>query len=292
MIDAPLVTVIVASYNGARTLKFTLKSIQSQEMQDFEVWIIGDHSTDDSASVVDSMNDPRFFWKNLFPRCGVQSAPNNEGLKLAKGKYIAYLGHDDLWFPWHLSELVSAIQKTKTDLVFSLSALIGPDGVRYFTGPSSPSDYKINFAPPSSWLHRKDLIETTGFWRCDIKRTSLPVDRDFWERGIDSHKIFHFHPSLSVLKFPSPWWGFYGEKTSFPQKEFSLPLEQSAKKLQTQLLTQGIIHSTLLRKNKWKIWIKKIIYLYGIHREPLSSILRWHFQRKRKKNLKLRGLYD
>jgi glycosyltransferase involved in cell wall biosynthesis len=284
MTSKPLVTIIVASYNSAQTLLLALKSIQSQDMDEFEVRVVGDHSTDESDSVVASLNDPRFFWANLESRCGVQSGPNNLGLKQAQGKYIAYLGHDDLWFPWHLSSLLNCIEETQADFTFSLSALIAPQGVRNFTGPLA------SFAPPSTWLHRKSLIETSGFWREDVDELNLPVDREFWKRAVDHNKTFHFHPSLSVLKFPSPWWKLYGLKENFPQIKFAIELEKSPQHLQTKILSEGIFYLTRSSQNKWKQWLKKIAYRYGLDKAPLSIILKWHFQRKRKKNLKLRGL--
>lgn len=284
MINPPLITIIVPSYNSPKTLLLALQSIQSQDMPEFEVRVIGDHSSDESASIVASLNDSRFFWENLKNRSGSQSGPNNQGLKQAKGKYIAYLGHDDLWFPWHLSGLLNCIEQTGADFVFSLSALIAPEGLRNFTGPLT------SFTPPSSWLHRKNLIETCGFWREDISELNLPIDREFWKRAVDDNKAFHFHSSLSVLKFPSPWWKLYALKENFPQMKFAAELKKSPQELQTKILTSGIIHLTQSSQNKWKQRIAKAAYFYGINKAPLSFILKWHFQRKRRKSLKLRGL--
>ncbi len=97
--SAPSVTVIVPTFNSSATLRLALQSVLNQEFQDFEVWVVGDGCTDDSAQVALSFNDNRINWINLAQNSGSPAAPNNEGLRRARGRYIAYLGHDDLWFP-------------------------------------------------------------------------------------------------------------------------------------------------------------------------------------------------
>lgn len=101
------VTVITAAFNCSRTLKCALASLRDQSFADFEALIVGDCCTDDSECIVRGFGDERFHWVNLPNHAGTQSAANNEGLRRARGEYIAYLGQDDLWLPWHLATLVS-----------------------------------------------------------------------------------------------------------------------------------------------------------------------------------------
>ena len=81
-----------------------------QSYQDFEAWVIGDCCTDDSEAVVSAVGDPRLHWTNLPRRVGFSYGQHNEGLRRAQRKYSTYLGHDDLWFPWHLATLVKTIE--------------------------------------------------------------------------------------------------------------------------------------------------------------------------------------
>ncbi len=113
--SAPLVSVIVATYNSRATLVYALDSVRGQDFQDFEVWVVGDACTDGSHEVVEALGDPRFHWINRETNSGTQSGPNAEGLRRASGRYVAYLGHDDLWFPWHLSTLVAAIERDSVE---------------------------------------------------------------------------------------------------------------------------------------------------------------------------------
>ena len=119
----PLVSVITATYNWSSVLRYAIQSVRWQSLQDFEMLIIGDGCTDDSAAVVASFQDPRLRWRNLPVNSGHQSVPNNTGLAMARGKYIAYLGHDDLWYPTHLANLVNELEKTNADIANSICLL-------------------------------------------------------------------------------------------------------------------------------------------------------------------------
>src|SRR5690349_20582249 len=100
--SAPLVSIIMATYNWSSVLPYSIGSVQHQTLPDFELLVVGDGCTDDSAEVVGAIGDPRVRWIGLENNSGHQSVPNNEGLRQARGEIIAYLGHDDLWLPDHL----------------------------------------------------------------------------------------------------------------------------------------------------------------------------------------------
>ncbi len=162
---SPTVTVITATYNCSATLKLTLQSLLKQTFTDFEAWVIGDACTDDSEQIVRGFQDARLHWKNLPHNHGSQTFPNNEGLRLARGKYIAYLGHDDLWFPGHLAGLVQHIEATQADFVHSVCICFGPEGVRLCFGTPHPkTTYARHFVPPTCWLHKSTVTTTIGEW--------------------------------------------------------------------------------------------------------------------------------
>ena len=156
--ESPTVTVIIPTYNSSGTLQLSLETVLWQDFTDFEVWVVGDGCTDDSKTIVSSFGDTRVHWVNLSVNSGTPSMPRNEALRRARGRLVAYLGHDDLWFPWHLSELVDCIEKSNCDLAFSLGVMLGPEGaVGTFTLPKTAWDRKAAISP-SNWLHRKNLI--------------------------------------------------------------------------------------------------------------------------------------
>ncbi|MEO5819169.1 MAG: glycosyltransferase family 2 protein, partial [Vicinamibacteraceae bacterium] len=132
---APRVTVIIATYNWSNVLRYSVGSVLGQTFADFELLVVGDGCTDDSADVVAGMCDPRVRWINLPTNTRHQSGPNNEGLRQAHGEIIAYLGHDDLWLPHHLDAVVGALDRTGSDLAYALAINVDGDGVAWPTVP-------------------------------------------------------------------------------------------------------------------------------------------------------------
>lgn len=296
----PLVTIITATYNSSKTLGLTLQSILLQEFQDFEVWVIGDACTDDSGQVVNSFGDSRLNWFNLPNNSGSQSEPNNEGIRRARAKYIAYLGHDDLWFPWHLQRLVDKIQQDDADFVHSLTAFLVPDGLSMLWGPPSYGrTYGNQYIPPSSWLHKKELVVRAGYWG-EYLKTPWPVDKDIQRRMyLLSNKFTHVD-ELSVLKFPSPDWKLYQQTGAPPQANFLHSIKSDPTGLERQLLLKSA--HILARKAQPKEPITRLIIKflrfvwlsfgewYGFERWPLNHFLVWLSFQLNQRRRKPRGL--
>lgn len=137
---APLVSVIIPTWNRAPMLRLTLQTVLAQDLAggDFEVLVVGDACTDDTEAVVASFDDARVRWHNRRERFGSQSGPNNTALRMARGTHVAHIGHDDFWLPWHLSDLVSTIEETGADWVYSLVVALGPQGIGHCSGPPQP----------------------------------------------------------------------------------------------------------------------------------------------------------
>lgn len=93
------ITVITSVFNGEDFLRDTIESVLSQTFIDFTFLLLDDGSTDKSASIIQSFNDPRIVYvyqKHNFIRT------LNKGLELTQGKYIALLDHDDIMMPYRL----------------------------------------------------------------------------------------------------------------------------------------------------------------------------------------------
>ncbi len=136
-----------------------------QTFRDFELLVVGDACTDDSAEVVASFVDPRVRWHNLPVNSGNQYGPNNAGIEMARGRFIAYLGHDDIWLPDHLERHVATMEKTNADVTYSWLELIGPEPAvrRCVTGISTEEKYEgKTILPPTPAMHRRDVIEAAG----------------------------------------------------------------------------------------------------------------------------------
>ena len=92
-VAAPAVTVIIQTFNRSNILPYAIGSVLWQTCGDWDLLVIGDGCTDDSAQVVARYTDPRVRFINLQQRVGDQSGPNNEGARIVRGRYIAYLNH-------------------------------------------------------------------------------------------------------------------------------------------------------------------------------------------------------
>lgn len=201
---APLVSVVTATYNWSSVLRHAITSVQNQTLADLEMIIVGDGCTDDSGDVVASMNDGRLRWHNRTENSGSQGLPNNDALAMARGRYVAYLGHDDLWYPTHLATMVDTIEKTGADLAYALTLLLGVEGhpYRVLRGFEPPGGHRRDvFLPPSSILHRRELGLEVG-WR-DYHEMAQAPDADFVCRLWDASGRFASTGRLTVFKFPS-----------------------------------------------------------------------------------------
>lgn len=296
----PSVTVIIATFNSRRSLNLALESVLAQDFTDYEVWVVGDGCTDNSQEVVHSFGDKRLQWTNLAYNSGGQGAPNNEGIRRARGEYIAYLGHDDLWFPWHLSGLVSFIKKTNADLVHPLSALFSPSGLEYTVGPPGIGrTYEDHFVFPSSWLHHRRVIEDCGGWGDHLKLTR-GVDLDFQRRVYLAGKNILFFPRLSLLKFPSALWRTYALDSPPPQSGYIDLMKSDPLNLQHQILMEAA--TLLARQSNPIIPVRKalreflrslrhkIVESYGNDNWPLAQLRFWYVQRMRRRFRNSRGL--
>jgi glycosyltransferase involved in cell wall biosynthesis len=94
-----LVSVVVPTYNRRETIQAAIASVQRQTFADWELIVVDDGSTDDTAALIEG-SDPRLVLirqKNQ----GVNAA-RNAALLRARGRYIAFLDSDDEWLPHHL----------------------------------------------------------------------------------------------------------------------------------------------------------------------------------------------
>jgi hypothetical protein len=135
-------------------------------------------------------------------------------LRRAKGRYIAYLNHDDLWLPNHLRVLVNCIEETKADFVSSILQILTPHG-SWVEAPEYP-DAPV---PPhaTSTLHRQDVVQEIGNWPSPKETVSYPRVA-FFRQGQFRNKKFVLAAYLTALMFYGDFGGGYAEPG--PQREY------------------------------------------------------------------------
>ena len=104
-----MISVVIPLYNKEASIAQSLKSVLSQEYDDFEVVIVDDGSTDRSVGVVEDINDSRI--RLIKQENGGPSKARNTGVKNAKGEWILFLDADDEMLPEAIEFFAQKIQK-------------------------------------------------------------------------------------------------------------------------------------------------------------------------------------
>lgn len=108
--EEPLVSVVIPIYNGEKVLEAALDSILNQTYRNIEVIVVDDASTDSSKKKILAYKDSRiktFFLKKNHHVCYA----GNVGFENASGKYVALIGHDDLWREDKLEKQISFLEE-------------------------------------------------------------------------------------------------------------------------------------------------------------------------------------
>jgi glycosyltransferase involved in cell wall biosynthesis len=104
----PAVSVVVATHNQARWLGEAIESVRAQSFRDWELVVVDDGSTDDTAAVAARFaDDPRI--RYLAEPHRERAAARNRGIAATTGRLVAFLDADDVWLPEKLARQVAAI---------------------------------------------------------------------------------------------------------------------------------------------------------------------------------------
>ena len=118
--NKPKISVIVAVYNVAEFLNKCLESIlkQTMPMEDYEVLIINDGSTDNSTRIINAYVENYFNFYSIYQENSGLSAARNTGIENANGEYIVFIDGDDFIEPTYLEELYNACVFNNADISY------------------------------------------------------------------------------------------------------------------------------------------------------------------------------
>ncbi len=131
-LESPLVTIAIPTYNRGKLLvERTLPSIFSQTYKNIEVLVVGDCCPDDTPELLAKTGDPRLRFINLTERTKYPKdpasrwfiagqGPQNKGMELARGKWIAYFDDDDIMTSDHVESLLRFAQRGNHEFVAGL----------------------------------------------------------------------------------------------------------------------------------------------------------------------------
>lgn len=214
--QAPLVSVLLPTYNRAHLLPRAMLSVLRQTFTDFELIIVDDGSTDATPGVVAAFDDPRIQYIRRGRNGGV-SVARNAGLHAGRGRYVAFIDSDDEWLPEKLAREVRSMTRAPaaTGVVYSSFWLIKagrrihiPSGItrlasrlpsrtRALDGEIAVSLQRGNFIALHAALIRQACFDKIG----DFDE-ALPgfEDWDLWLR-ISAHFEFRYIPIPGSYKY-------------------------------------------------------------------------------------------
>jgi glycosyltransferase involved in cell wall biosynthesis len=179
----PNISIIIPCYNAERFLAETLESVLSQTFTDYEIILIDDGSTDNTAEVIKSFG---IKVKAEFGLNRGASAARNRGTELAQGKYIQYLDADDLLKPDALEKKVNALELSGAEVAYSdWQRLEEKENGQFVPGdiitrkiedvhPNPQIALFTDFwAPPAALLYHRRIVNAIGSWN-----ESLPIIQD------------------------------------------------------------------------------------------------------------------
>lgn len=125
----PETTIITPVYNAEKFLKETLLSIVSQSYDNWEAILINDNSSDASLNIAldFARKDIRFKVINRTEGGGAAKA-RNDGIKLAKGRFIAFLDSDDVWLPNKLEQQIAYMKSNSVAFSYTSYRFLTEEG--------------------------------------------------------------------------------------------------------------------------------------------------------------------
>ena len=199
------VSVILPAYNAEKFISQTIASISAQTLAEFEIIVVDDGSLDATAAIATAA-DPRV---RLITQAnqGIAQA-RNTGILQARGNYIAFMDHDDLWHPQKLATQVELLERDGSCAVvygeferwtpptppgFNTAELDGGKQVAELSGMILPRLVETNWVLFSTAMFRRSVFDRVGLFD-----PSMPPADD-WDLALRAAEHFKFVKLAQVV---------------------------------------------------------------------------------------------
>lgn len=230
----PLVSIIVPVYNGEKFLGQCMNSLVTQQFKDIEIIVVDDGSTDGTKRILEQFS----FFRNLryfYKENGGTGDALNWGHVRAKGKYVTWCSHDNIYFPQFIEVLVKCLETldTETDesveLVYADFSFMREDGLKLrdvkHTKPQSGKDLIQGYDVGMAFLYTKALWEKTGpYWN------RICEDFNFVVRAAQ-------HTNFALVPMELAAFRVHGDQITGSRKEEELLAANDCKKLAYELFS-------------------------------------------------------
>lgn len=190
----PLVTIITPSFNQGSFLERTMLSVLNQDWPNIEYLIVDGGSTDNSVAIIEKYKDRLAWW--VSEQDSGQTEAINKGVRRAHGKYVTWLGSDDVLLPGAIRTMVEALEENPSaGMVYGSVVFI--DGMDRVIKANSYTDMtldKLLYHKHSTIAQPSSLLRNETLHRAGLLDESLSycMDYDLWIR---LHKVA---PSINL----------------------------------------------------------------------------------------------
>ena len=227
--EPPLVSIVMPTHNRPEEIRIAIQSVWAQSWERWELIIVNDGGPD-IAELVRALDPAGRITYVRLPLPGGAGAARNTALRLARGKYVAYLDDDDWYDPDHLASLVEVLERGSHAVAYTDSRRVievKQDG-RYVAKAVQQPFYAMDFSregllvnnyiPILCLMHLRDCLDEVGLFD-----ETLPVLED-WELWIRLSQAFDFVrvPRVSC----SVRWREDGSSTTTGRRWEHLPTAQ------------------------------------------------------------------
>ncbi len=192
------VSVITPCYNAAPYIQRTITAVHAQTIADWEMIIVDDGSTDDSASIVKRIAEQDSRIRLIEKENGGSASARNMGLNYATGEYIQFLDADDTIAPDKFEKQIMVMENNHLDVSYTDYRMLNPDGIIEELRGLNESLLHLLIGwglfgtiPPHCYLYKREFIRAHNILFAPVR------EREDWDWHI---KVFSSHPKAQRLK--------------------------------------------------------------------------------------------
>lgn len=168
---SPLVSIIMPCKNSEGTLAHAISSVLAQEYEEFELLIIDDGSTDNSKTIAQNFCEKDRRVRPLVNPGDSHGASyaRNAGLAVSRGKLIAFLDSDDLWFRWALADRILCLRDAGASIVYGPYLRLLSNGTTTQVTPRRRVSYR-------DMLYKNQIGNLTGLYDAEALGIEFQAD--------------------------------------------------------------------------------------------------------------------
>lgn len=216
--STPMVSIIVPIYNVEPYIRTCVTSLMNQDCRDIEIILVDDGSPDGSGGIIDELAqaDPRIVV--IHKENGGVSSARNEGLNIARGKFLMFVDGDDFVEPDYVSYFVSLMEESSCDIGVGKNVFSGEQSGQIRTGHTESLDAAdviegiyLNHYGVAVWnkIYRRELVVSNGlmfhtdFWYAEGMLFNIMYLQYADRAVIGERRVYHVreNPESATRKF-------------------------------------------------------------------------------------------